>query len=45
MVCHLYKIYGRILPQKLQGDFSFVLYDPLQVGNALSSLSKSGAHA
>ena len=31
LVCHLYKIYGRVLPQKMRGAFSFVLYDPAQV--------------
>ena len=31
LVCHLYKHFGRAVPSKLTGDYSFVLFDPAQV--------------
>lgn len=38
LVCHLYKVFGRVLPQKLKGDFSFLLFDPSQ-GRVLAAVS------
>lgn len=40
VVCHLYKVFGRVLPQKLRGDFCFLLFDPSQ-GRVLAAVSPS----
>lgn len=38
VICHLYKVFGRVLPQKLRGDFCFLLFDPSQ-GRVLAAVS------